>query len=124
MAGTQSPLAGIQEPFVGDELISIAITVNSVEFHFQKDILQVGGPFMLRCSNHADEYFEPAKRLGAVQVLWPLIGRLVTSANWADMVELAFDDAALIRVLPTSQGLRGTILGKSSPSGMLFIEDF
>ena len=116
------------EPFVGDELISIVMATCTVELHFQRDVLHIGGHFTLSRPGHADEQFEPEKQFGAVQALWPLIGRLVVSThwgpNWGDAVELAFDDAALIRILPVSKGFRGTILGKFPPPGSLQIQDF
>lgn len=128
MTATQSPSAQAPEPFVGDELISIMVDTYRVGLHFQKDVLQIGGHFTLCRQGHVDEHFEPARQLGAVQALWPLIGRLITSArwgtNWGDTVELAFGDAALIRILPVSAGFRGTIYGKFPPPGTWQIEDF
>lgn len=116
------------EPFVGDELTSIVIAPYAVELHFQRDVLQIGGQFALCRQGHVDEQFEPEKQLGAVQALWPLIGRLVTSVywgpDWGDTVELVFGDAALIRILPVSTGFRGTILGKFPPPGSWQIQDF
>lgn len=128
MTATQPPLAQAPEPFVGDELISIMVATCSVEFHFQRDVLQIRGHFTLCRQGYADEHFEPAKQLGAIQALWPLIGCSVTSSHWGtdwgDTVELTFGDAALIRVLPVTAGFRGTILGKFPPPGTLQIEDF
>lgn len=127
MTAAQSPLAQAPEPFVDDELISIMVFACQVELHFQKDVLRIGGRFTLCRQGHADEHFEPAKQLGAIQALWPLVGRSVTSArwgtDWGGTVELAFGDAALIRILPVSAGFRGTILGKFPPPGTLQIED-
>jgi len=116
------------KPFVGDELISVVIATCTIELHFQRDVLQIGGHFTLSRSGQADEQFEPEKQFGAVQALWPLIGRLVTSTHWGpdwgNTVELVFSDAALIRILPVSTGFRGTILGKFPPLGSLQIQDF
>jgi hypothetical protein len=104
------------------------IATYTVELHFQRDVLQIGGPFTLSRHGHADEQFEPEKQIGAVQALWPLIGRLVTSAHWGPdwggTVELAFGDAALIRILPVAAGFRGTIHGKFPSPGTLQIQDF
>jgi hypothetical protein len=116
------------EPFVGDELISVVVSTYTVELHFQRDVIQIGGHFTLSRPGHADEQFEPEKQLGALQTLWPLIGRVVASTHWGpdwgDTVELVFDNAALIRILPVSEGFRGTIHGKFPPPGSLQIQDF
>ena len=121
-------MSTMQEPFVSDELISIVLATCAVELHFQKDVLQIGGHFIFSRPGHADEQFEPEKQLGAVQLLWPLIGRVVVFTHWGpewgDAVELVFDNAALIRILSVSAGFRGTILGKFPPPGSLQIEDF
>jgi len=116
------------EPFIGDELISVIMSCNSVELHFARDILQIGGQFILQRPGCDDELIEPARKLGAVQALWHLIGHIITSTrwgtDWGDTVELTFGDIALIRILPVSAGFRGTIMGKFPPSGTLQIEDF
>ena len=121
-------MSSTAEPFMGDELISIVMTTYTVELHFQRDVLQIGGHFTLSRPGHADEHFEPEKQLGAVHALWPLIGRSVASTTWGpewgDTVELVFDNAALIRILPVSEGFRGTILGGFPPPGSLQIQDF
>lgn len=118
----------IAEPFVGDELISVVIATYTIELHFQRDVLQIGGHFTLSRQGHAVEQFEPEKQFGAVQALWPFIGRVVTSTHWGpdwgNTVELVFDDAALIRILSVSTGFRGTILGKFPPPGKLQVQDF
>ncbi len=82
MTATHPSVTQATEPFVGDELISVVLATYAVELHFQRDVLQIGGHFTLSRPGHADEHFEPENRLGAVQALWPFIGRLVTSTHW------------------------------------------
>lgn len=128
MNATDTSESQATEPFLGDELTSIVIVPGKVELHFQRDVLQIGGRFTLFRQDHADEQFEPEKRRGDIQALWPLIGQSITSTcwgpNWGDTVELMFKEAALIRILPVSTGFRGTILGKFPPPGGLQIQDF
>lgn len=112
------------EPFVGEELISISISLYKVEFEFQSDVLHVTGDFVLSRSDGVNEIFRPRDHSGNVQSLWSLIGHLATGVEWSDTVTLFFDDGSHIQILPSDAGFRGTIHGKFPAPGTLMIEDF
>lgn len=116
------------ELFVGDELISIALAVFYIEFRFNRDVLQISGDFILNRNDQKEELFRPSQKLGSLPALWSLISRSVASVRWekhrGGEIELTFDDASQLRILPVESGFRGTIMGGNPPPGALLIEDF
>jgi hypothetical protein len=108
------------EPFVGAELIRIALDPYQVILDFGELSIAIGAEFLLK-SGPEKVRFDPSKREGDATLLWSLIEQRVTEVVWEDTIVFTFSSGSQVEIAPGWP--RGTIYGKHTKDRLL-IEDF